>query len=130
MPKAIRITVDGDYAEIGMPEGDTLHWLYDQIGCDCVDLVRLDPDLDMWLDDMGAYVNDGENVNTLATTLNLYKGNGHPALWGTAVITRHNQEGDTIGLTDGDVGELNGVLRHFKVRLVDAGLLEVRAAGV
>jgi hypothetical protein len=128
MAKAIRITVEGDWSTVDMPEGDTLHWLYSQIGCSCVDLVRLDRDVDMWLDDEGAFVNDGENVNMLATALNLAMGNGHPALWGTMVITRHNQEGDTTGLADDDIAMLNAILRTLRIRLVEAGLIEVRAA--
>jgi hypothetical protein len=128
MGKAIRITVDGDWQAVDMPDGDTLHWLYEQIGCRCVDLVRLDGELDMWLDDEGMYVNDGENVNMLATALNLAMGNLHPALWGTMIITRHNGEGDTTSLTDDDIGMLNGILRYFKGALVDAGLIEVKAA--
>lgn len=131
MGKAIRITVDGDWSTVDMPgPGETLHWLYGQIGCTCVDLVRLDADLDMWLDDEGMYVNDGENVNLLATALNLAMGNGHPALWGTMVIARHDQMGDTTSLTDEDIKMLNAVLRVLKMRLAAAGLIEVRAAQV
>lgn len=128
MPKAIRITVDGGWSAVDMPEGDTLHWLYGQIGCRYVDLVRLPDGLDMWIDDDGSFVDDGQNVNILATALNLYMGNAHPALWGTMMITRHNGEGDTTGLDDEDVVMLNMVLRALRTRLADAGLLEIRAA--
>jgi hypothetical protein len=129
MPKAIRITVEGEWSEVDMPEpGETLHWLYEQIGCSCVDLVRLSPVIDMWLDDEGMYVNDGENINFLATALNQAMGNLHPALYGNMVIARHNQEGDTTGLKAEDIGALNALLRHLKVRLIGAGFIEVKAA--
>lgn len=82
---AVRIDPDGTVNNITLPPGDgCLHALYQQIGCGSVDLVRLTPQLDMWLDDEGMYSQD---LNVLATFIARRLGWTQQPYFGPAVIT-------------------------------------------
>ena len=82
---AVRISPDGALNEIALPSGDgCLHTLYREIGCGSVDLVRLTPQLDMWLDDEGMYTQD---LNVLATFMARRLGWTQQPYFGPVVIT-------------------------------------------
>lgn len=85
------------------PKG-TLHELYRLIGCSLVDVVRLTDVIDMWLDDEGLY--NSQTVNRLATLLARTYGFTHQPYFGTAVIARCDRNGNTAGLTDGQLAQL------------------------
>lgn len=114
MAKAIKVTPEGEVAILDMPEGDTLQWLYKQIGCTMVDLVRLDEVHDMWMDD--DFVTPPP-VNGAATLLRaLFRGeplNLDYPVYGSVILARHDGRGATTGLTDNDVRSFNIILNGY-----------------
>jgi hypothetical protein len=92
----IVITTEEKVREVPL-KGDTLHFLYEQIGCSTVDCVRLADGLDMWVDDEGLYTSE---VNWLATMLAHTFGFLGEAIYGDVVLADGNSEGETIALSD------------------------------
>lgn len=81
---------------------------YRLIDCTTVDLVRLAPDLGMWLDDMGM----GGEVNPAATKVAAAHGYGFQPYFRTAVFTSSgvDSEGNTVGLTDAAFARIARIL--------------------
>jgi hypothetical protein len=77
---------------------DVLADLYRMIGCRTVDVVALDDDLDMWLDDEGAYT---AAPNAAATAIAQTFGFVWQPYFGTVVITGGaDKDGNTLPLTE------------------------------
>lgn len=117
----LRITVDGSVQKIELPKNAILAGLYAAIGCDCVDVVRLTDQLDMWVDDEGLYHSD---INPLATKLAHHVQSDIPApyrqpYFGTAVFLGVDPDtGDTRSLLSAavlsaaELTRLQAALRH------------------
>jgi len=91
LSSALVITVDGTVAELEWPaagpDGEhpsILHFMYRMMGCDTVDVVRLAPGLDMWLDDYGMGL---QPVNPLATMLARAFGYMSQPYYGTVLLS-------------------------------------------
>lgn len=98
--QAVRIGVDGhpEVIDLGARES-TGSAIRSAIGCRWFDVVRLTPDLDMWVDDEGAIQADAQ-VNLMATAI----ARAHGAIWqpfcGAVVFAAHDGNGATVGLSD------------------------------
>jgi hypothetical protein len=76
-----------------------LHALYDQIGCTTVDVVRLAPDVDMWVDDEGA-LKPPLRVNQLASYIATRHGLPFQLYVGTVVFAGGpDEDGNTTSLS-------------------------------
>ena len=51
----LRITVGGSVQKAEIPRNAILGSLYAAIGCECVDVIRLTDQLEMWIDDEGLF---------------------------------------------------------------------------
>lgn len=81
--------------------------MYRLVNCDTLDVVRLTDEIDMWVDDEGLMKSD----NFLQTFV--YEGRKlHQPYAGNVLILAHNDEGDTIGLTDAQVEHLT---KHIQI---------------
>lgn len=79
-------------------DGITLRGLYRLIGCQTVDVVTLDGDIDMWVDDEAALT--GSLINPLATWVALRLRAPQQLYLGTAVFAGFDGAGATTSLTD------------------------------
>ena len=93
---ALVLTTDGEVKPAPVPASDTLHWLYEQISCSLVDVVRLSKDLDMWIDDEGL-INESP-VNILATLWARWFGGLDVIIHGNAVLAKNDGQGNTVEL--------------------------------
>jgi hypothetical protein len=76
-----------------------LEMLYDLIGCTAVDVVRLSPEFDMWIDDEGA-LKPQVRVNQLTSYIATRFGYPFQLYLGVAVFSGGvNDEGDTMSLS-------------------------------
>lgn len=99
--RALKIHTDGVVTTIDLAHAEdrgSLDDLYRHIECRSVDVVRLAPNANMWLDDEGAY---NAPINEVATALaRMYGMNYQPYYYGTAIITGGADEvGETLGLS-------------------------------
>lgn len=77
-----------------------LHDFYRELRCRTVDVVRLSPDLDMWVDDEGAIMMDPE-VNHASTAIAHLHGHDGQPYFGPALFTGGADEaGDSVGLSE------------------------------
>lgn len=95
-------------------EPDTLRMLYREIGCTSIDLVRLGdhpvPGLDLYVDDEGL-LKEAPQYNVRAMALILATtGALHQSYVGHAVVTRSDDEGETIGLTPGQIRRVRAAI--------------------
>ena len=89
-------------------DGSCLKLLYATIGCETVDVIDIGHNIDMWVDDEGAFAEDIK-VNWLATmlrTAHWAKSGGeiavpskYPPIFGRAVLLSHDIEGRTLDLS-------------------------------
>ena len=93
---ALRLDPNGEVTKLKLTAGKSLHQMYESIGCNAVDVVRLTTQLDMWIDDEGIYT---QKINPVATALAQRFGKVYQLYHGPAVIAGMSPEGDTIGLT-------------------------------
>lgn len=98
--QAVRVGLDGRLEVIDLGVGEsTGAAIRTAIGCRWFDVVRLGPDLDMWIDDEGATLADAQ-VNVVATAVARACG----AIWqpfcGVAVFAAHDRHGETVGLSE------------------------------
>jgi hypothetical protein len=98
--QAVKIDTEGVATVVDLGE-NTLKGFYEHIGCQWVDVVRLDPDkgFDMWIDDEGAVVAEPV-VNVVATGIARQHGFDWQPYYGTVVFAASNDEGDTIDLPE------------------------------
>jgi hypothetical protein len=88
------VTPDGEVRDYAVPAGETrlitasavLQALYEQIGCAAVDVVRLSPDTDMWIDD-GGLLRPVPRINQLSSYIATRFGRPFQLYAGTAVFT-------------------------------------------
>ncbi|RYD13995.1 MAG: DUF3846 domain-containing protein [Lysobacteraceae bacterium] len=98
--QAVQIGLDGrpEVIDLGVGES-TGAAIRAAIGCRWFDVVRLSPDLDMWIDDEGATLADAQ-VNVVATAI----ARAYGAIWqpfcGVAVFAAHDRHGETVGLPE------------------------------
>lgn len=115
---AIKISPDGDMEMLGVPApGETLSWLYQNIGCDTVDVVGMPKDLDFWIDDNGLYAGSPEpNIVASLFALNFGVNLASPIM-GTVMLTKHDGQGNTVGL---DLAEAAAFLLTLRFMIADA----------
>ncbi|PRH79037.1 hypothetical protein C6N75_11755 [Streptomyces solincola] len=105
-PHALLLRPDSTFEVLDWPSsGSGLPTLYRAIECTAVDVVRITPELDMWLNDEGMI--DGTPINRWATAV--YAAHRPPHQWyhGNVVLTGGaDSHGNTIGLTDQQVIDL------------------------
>lgn len=119
--KGILLDPTGIYRKVEVRESSsasedkaTLKDLYRLIGCDTVDVVRLTPTLDMWLDDEGMYTQE-ENI-AAAFIVYAYWRAIHQGYYGTVVfLGGADVDGDTLGLSDATELDLLSKLVRFGV---------------
>jgi hypothetical protein len=97
------ITDDGEASDVivewesvEIPKHDTLHAMYRLLECHTVDVVRLAPDLDMWLDDEGMFsgiVNPAASIIAAGFGFSQQLYYGHVLYLGGA-----DRSGNTMGL--------------------------------
>jgi len=110
---ALLISTDGDVSVIDLPaEGSLLPTMYRAIGCHGVDVVRLAPALDMWIDDDGMYT---QPVNQLATLLAKGFGFNWQDYHGPALLTGGaDAEGDTLPLSSDALESAQRILTNMR----------------
>ncbi|MDH6293177.1 DUF3846 domain-containing protein [Rhodococcus opacus] len=98
--QAVRVGLDGrpEVIDLGVGES-TGAAIRAAIGCRWFDVVRLGPDLDMWIDDEGAVLADAQ-VNVVATAIARVHGAIWQPFWGVAVFAAHDRDGETVGLSE------------------------------
>jgi hypothetical protein len=104
------LTPGGDVREVTLPDSGSLHFMYQQMGCSTVDVVRLTSRLDMWIDDNGIYT---QPVNVMATALAQRYGKVYQPYHGTVLLCSVDEHGNSINLT---VEQVRGLL----VTMLDA----------
>lgn len=89
------ITPAGEVRDHTVPAGETrlatasnvLQALYELIGCSSVDVVRLTPEIDMWVDDEGLLRTHTPRINQLASYIATRFGFAFQLYAGTAVFS-------------------------------------------
>lgn len=118
--QAVKLDTDGVATVVDLGE-NTLAGFYEHIGCRLVDVVRIAPDLDMWIDDEGALV-ESPVVNPVATALAAAHGFRHQPYVGTVVFTGGaDDEGDTVEC---------GLLWRYRILKASEKWLSLVPAGV
>lgn len=123
---AFKISPDGNMERLEVPEpGETLPWLYRNIGCNLVDVVGMPQDLDFWLDDEGLY----PEPNIMASLFALNFGvNLAAPIVGNVILAKHDGQGNTVGL---DMAEAAAFLLTLKAMIADANsAMAMKDAGV
>jgi hypothetical protein len=120
---ALRLDVEGQVSDVTVNTGaDGLHLksLYRLINCRLVDVVRLTTQLDMWVDDEGAYT---QPINLAAIVVARGFGFTWQPYWGTVVLT------GGAG-SDGETLPLGAPVRQAALDLAERarGLIALRAA--
>ena len=120
--------VDGK-AELSFKEvetDNTLQLMYDEIGCDTIDIPFVsqkyrEKGIDVVIDDNGKLVDDPEVTAIIVDYVN-----GHleaiDLICSTYLLTAHNNAGDTVSLTD---EQIDYIKRTFDVAPTDKGLLAI-----
>ncbi|WP_249354715.1 DUF3846 domain-containing protein [Rhodococcus sp. USK13] len=98
--QAVRVGLDGSLEVIDLGAGEsTGAAIRTAIGCRWFDVVRLSPDLDMWIDDEGAVMADAQ-VNVVATEIARAYGAFWQPFCGVVVFAAHDRHGETVGLSE------------------------------
>ncbi|MFE9007526.1 DUF3846 domain-containing protein [Streptomyces sp. NPDC007875] len=97
-PGALLVTPEVDIVPIGLPATpeEQLTVMYSLLRCHFVDVVRLTDQMDMWLDDGGAYT---QPVNKLATVLAMRFGRTSQPYYGPVMLAGRDAKGDTVPLS-------------------------------
>ncbi|MFZ2175684.1 MAG: DUF3846 domain-containing protein [Rhodococcus sp. (in: high G+C Gram-positive bacteria)] len=98
MDQALRVGTNGAVEEIDLGTEATSR-IREVIDCQMLEVVRLTPDLDMWVDEEGLYAAQPE-VNRTATAIAWAHGFVWQRYLGVAVFTSHDQHGAVTALTD------------------------------
>ncbi|HZM65150.1 MAG TPA: DUF3846 domain-containing protein [Nakamurella sp.] len=105
---ALVIHPDCTLVEVLLEAGRVLEGMYGAIGCRCVDVVRLDDSMDMWVDDEGMLVGE---VNRPATRLARSCGFVWQPYFGVVVVTGGaDRDGNTVSLAAAQMAEVRGLL--------------------
>lgn len=100
--KGYLVRTDGTGERVDLVETrdyDTLRWMYRLIDCTAVDVVRVSPTLDMWVDDEGMYTKQ-ENV-TAELMVFTFWGTLHQGYYGDCLfLGGADNAGNTMGLSD------------------------------
>lgn len=97
MLMGIRVTVDGTAEGVVVDVSESrLAGMRAQIGCDLVDVVRLDDGVDMWIDDEGLY---RSGPNPVATVMAPMLGYAIQRFHGAALFLAVDEEGATRSLS-------------------------------
>lgn len=96
---------------------DSLEFLYRNIGCKLVEIVRCEHGIDIYVDEEGLYSENEKRWNYPATALRtvswLLRGvpvpYNYPPIAGTAILASHNEEGDMVGLSDEQIAFLKTI---------------------
>jgi hypothetical protein len=97
--RALVIEVDATTRRVTLGD-NTLQGFYRELHCRTVDVVRLSPSLDMWVDDEGAIVMDPE-INHASTAIAHLHGHDGQPYFGPAIFTGGaNDAGDSQSLSD------------------------------
>lgn len=103
------VAADGQVTPVRWDSADMLASLYRLIGCNSVDLVRLDDDLDMWVDDEGSF--GTPYPNWAITAVAAAYGRVHQRYFGTAVFTGGvDEEGNSLSLSPAQLQQLTEML--------------------
>lgn len=76
----------------------TLQGTREQIGCRLVDVVRLDGQIDAWIDDEGMYTAERNDLATVAAVA-LGRSRSASPLFGTVLFLTYDEAGDTRSLS-------------------------------
>lgn len=97
----------------------SLEFLYRNIGCKFVDVVKCEYGIDIYVDDEGLYANSEDDpmwnypATALRTVSWLLQGVPVPynyaPIAGTAILASHNEEGDIIGLDAAQIAFLKTI---------------------
>ncbi len=95
----IRATADGAVEGVVVNAAQsTLQGTREQIGCRLVDVVRLDGQIDAWIDDEGMYAGDRNDLATVAAVA-LGRSRAASPLYGTVLFLTYDEAGDTRSLS-------------------------------
>lgn len=115
MGNVIIVKTDGTYTVKAL-EKPSLEMMYREIGCDTVDLCRLEADIDMWMSD--TYGVQMEPINISATMFNYAVGTQVlTPIRGTVFFAKHDGKGETIGLNLYEQRTLCHLLDKIKAEL-------------
>lgn len=111
-PGYIKINANGTLTTVDANTvTDTTKFLQEAVG-GWFDVVSADSSMDFWLNDEGIYT---QSVNPVGTALmHHYLGRATQSYFGTIVIARSNDEGETIPLTAKDIEEITATHRAIR----------------
>ena len=98
------------------PDGNSLQYMYDTIGCKLVECVQIGIDpygnsIDVWCDEEGSW--NQENMVHIKTSRGQYN------LWGSVLILKSNSDGKTIGFFPGDLSGLLGMQVAYTQNVIE-----------
>jgi hypothetical protein len=98
MSCALVLHPGGSVTDLTLPSTshDRLALMYNTIGCQAVDVVRLTSQVDMWVDDEGLFT---QPVNPVATTLARHYGYTWQPYHGPAILAGFDEDGNTTNLS-------------------------------
>lgn len=105
------VPVEGPTFVVGFVPGDSLGVLQEHVQgyVECVDVgtaTTTKPGVDMWLNEEGKFRADFAQNERAQLLWNLAFGAGSDYIMGPAVLARHDDEGETIALSEDDITEL------------------------
>lgn len=106
------IDIEGSPGVTDMPEGDFLAFCYEKIGTETVEVIRLDGDIDMWVDE-GPFGDNPPELNVVASIIAAGLGGVTTGIRGVAVLAGHDGGGNTVALTIGQVAITMAVTMEF-----------------
>lgn len=109
--KIMAVTIEGQPGITDMPE-DFPAFCYQAIGTETVEVIRLDGDIDMWVDE-GPFGDNPPKLNVVASIISAGLGGPAQGLRGVAVLAGHDAEGNSVALTIGQVAVIMMVAMEF-----------------
>lgn len=116
--QAVKIDTEGVATVVDLGE-NTLKGLQDAACARFVDVVRLHPRLDMWIDDEGAVLMEPV-VNEVASLIARGFGFVHQPYFGDVVFASHDDEGNTTSLSEHDQRVLLTAAERYREILAGA----------
>jgi hypothetical protein len=119
----IRATVDGAVEGVVVNAAQsTLQGTREQIGCRLVDVVRLDGQIDAWIDDEGMYTAERNDLATVAAVA-LGRSRSASPLFGTVLFLTYDEAGDTRSLSPDQYTAVMRAFQHARAALTWAEAL-------